>query len=145
MWAKIDLKQTPCNLKDLQGSVLIGREELQGSVFIGREQLQGSVFIGRREQEEGSMKWKSRLVSFRKCYVSVPSVISDSTTLWILTCKALLPMEFSRQEYWRGLPCPPPGDLPDPGIESVSCVSCIAEGFFTTEPRGSPLGNVRAL
>ena len=145
MWAKIDLKQTPCNLKDLQGSVLIGREELQGSVFIGREQLQGSVFIGRREQEEGSMKWKSRLVSFRKCYVSVPSVISDSTTLWILTCKALLPMEFSRQEYWRGLPSPPPGDLPDPGIESVSCVSCIAEGFFTTEPRGSPLGNVRAL
>ena len=100
MWAKIDLKQTPCNLKDLQGSVFIGREELQGSVligreelqgsvligreefqesvFIGREQLQGSVFIGRREQEEGSMKWKSRLVSFRKCYVSVPSVISDS-------------------------------------------------------------------
>ena len=29
-------------------------------------------------------------------------------------------MEFSRQEYWSGLPCPPPGDLPDPGIEAVS-------------------------
>jgi len=28
-------------------------------------------------------------------------------------------MEFSRQKYWSGLPCPPPGDLPDPGIESV--------------------------
>ena len=31
-------------------------------------------------------------------------------------------MEFSRQEYWSGLPCPPSGDLPDPGIEPVSPV-----------------------
>ena len=33
---------------------------------------------------------------------------------------APLSMEFSRQEYWSGLPCPPPGDLPDPGIEPGS-------------------------
>ena len=40
---------------------------------------------------------------------------------------------FSRQEYWSGLPCPPPGDLPDPGIEPVSLVSlALAGGFFTT-------------
>ena len=39
-------------------------------------------------------------------------------------------MGFSRQEYWSGLPFPPPGDLPDPGIEPVSRVSCIAGGFF---------------
>ena len=32
-------------------------------------------------------------------------------------------MGFSRQEYWSGLPCPPPGDLPDPGIEPVSPVA----------------------
>ena len=32
-------------------------------------------------------------------------------------------MGFSRQEYWRGLPCPPPGDLPDPGIEPESLES----------------------
>ena len=32
-------------------------------------------------------------------------------------------MEFFRQEYWNGLPCPPPGDLPDPGIEPVSPVA----------------------
>ena len=31
--------------------------------------------------------------------------------------QAPLSMGFSRQEYWSGLPCPPPGDLPDPGIE----------------------------
>ena len=39
----------------------------------------------------------------------------------------------SRQEYWSGLPCPPPGDLPDPRIELTSLMSpALAGGFFTT-------------
>ena len=42
-------------------------------------------------------------------------------------------MGFSRQEYWIELPCPPPGDLSDPGIESASLTSpALAGGFFTT-------------
>ena len=41
---------------------------------------------------------------------------------------APLSMGFSRQEYWSGLPCPPPGDLPDPGIEPAS--PSLAGGFF---------------
>ena len=41
-------------------------------------------------------------------------------TLWTAAHQASLSMEFSRQEYWRGLPCPPPGDLPDLGMEPVS-------------------------
>ena len=42
-------------------------------------------------------------------------------------------MRFARQEYWSGLPGPPPGDLPDPGIELVSLTSlALAGGFFTT-------------
>ena len=40
-----------------------------------------------------------------------------------VACQAPLSMGFSRQEYWSGLPCPPPGDLPDPGIEPMSLVS----------------------
>jgi len=40
-------------------------------------------------------------------------------------------MEFSRQEYWSGLPFPPPEDLCDPGIKPASLV--LAGGFFTTE------------
>ena len=36
--------------------------------------------------------------------------------------QAPLPMGFSRQEYWSGLPCPPPEDLPDPGIETFLCL-----------------------
>ena len=41
-------------------------------------------------------------------------------TLWTVAHQAPLSMEFSRQEYWRGLPLPSPGDLPDTGIEFVS-------------------------
>ena len=55
-----------------------------------------------------------------------------TVTLWTVVRQALLSMGFSRQEYWHGFPCPPPGDLPDPGIEPrVTCVSCIAGRFFT--------------
>jgi len=45
-------------------------------------------------------------------------------------------MGFSRQEYCGGLPLPPLGDLPDPGIEAAS--PTLAGGFFTTEPPGKP-------
>ena len=45
------------------------------------------------------------------------SVVSDSVTPRTIACQATLSMGFSRQEYRSGLPCPPPGDLPNPGIE----------------------------
>ena len=46
---------------------------------------------------------------------------------------APLSMGFPRQEYWSGLPCPPPGHLPDPGVEASSPMSpALAGGFFTT-------------
>ena len=42
-------------------------------------------------------------------------------------------MGFTRQEYWNGLPCPRPEDLPEAGIESASLMSfALAGGFFTT-------------
>ena len=43
--------------------------------------------------------------------------------LWTIAHQAPLSMEFSRQEYWSGLPFPTPGHLPDPGIEHLSTVS----------------------
>ena len=48
-----------------------------------------------------------------------------SATLWTIAHQAPLPWGFSRQEHWSGFPCPPPGDLPDPGIDPVSYISCI--------------------
>ena len=48
-------------------------------------------------------------------------------------------MGLPRQEYWRGLPCPLPGDLPNPGIEPASPVSpAFQVDFFIIEPRGKP-------
>jgi len=48
-------------------------------------------------------------------------------------------MEFSRQEYWSGLPFPTPGDLPDPRIEPVYLASpAMAGRFFTTVPPEKP-------
>ena len=53
--------------------------------------------------------------------------------LWTAAHKAPLSMGFSRQEYWSGLPYPPSGYLPDPGIEPMSLTSpALAGGFFTT-------------
>ena len=52
---------------------------------------------------------------------------------WTVAHQAPLSMEFSRQEHWSGLPFPPPGDLPDPGIEPMSLKSpALAGRFFTT-------------
>ena len=49
-------------------------------------------------------------------------------------------MGFSRQEYWSGLPCPPPGDLPDPGIEPMSPASrALQADYLPLSHWGSPL------
>jgi len=61
-------------------------------------------------------------------------------TPWTVDDQTPLSMGFSRQEYWSGLPCPPPGDLPDPGIEPASLMSpASAGGFFTTSTTGETL------
>ena len=52
------------------------------------------------------------------------------STLWTIAYQAPLSMEFSRQEYWSGLPCPPPRDLLDSGIEPVSLA--FASEFFSS-------------
>ena len=61
-------------------------------------------------------------------------------TPWTVAHQDPLSMGFPRQEYWSGLPCPPPGDLPDSGIEPwMSLTSpAMAGGVFTTEPPGKP-------
>ena len=77
------------------------------------------------------------LIGFLVFFFLVVSCLS--AILWTLARQTLLSMEFSRQEYWSGLPFPP-GDLPDPGIEPMSLVSpALAGGFFTTEPPGKCL------
>ena len=60
-------------------------------------------------------------------------------TPWAIAHQAPLSMGFPRQEYWNGLPFPPPGDLPDPGIEPTSLAFPVLAGrLLTTEPPGKP-------
>ena len=55
-----------------------------------------------------------------------------SETLWTAACQAPLSMGFPKQEYWSGLPFPPPEDLPNPGVKPTSLMSpALASGFFT--------------
>ena len=58
---------------------------------------------------------------------------------WILAHQAPLSVEFSRQEYWSRLPCPPPGHLPNPGIKPTSLVAPVlqADSLLWSQP-GKP-------
>ena len=60
---------------------------------------------------------------------------------WTVARQAPLSMEFSRQEYWSGLPFPPPGDLPNPGIEPAS--PALESGFFITGRPGKSFGYIQ--
>ena len=71
--------------------------------------------------------------------VCVLSCVRFFAISWTVAPQVPLSMEFSRQEYWIGLPFPPPGDLSDPGIKSASLTSpALAGGFFTPAPPGKP-------
>ena len=69
----------------------------------------------------------------RACVLSCSSHVQLFATLGTVARQAPLSMGFSRQEYWSGLPYPPPRNLPNPGIEPSSLMSpALAGGFFTT-------------
>ena len=76
----------------------------------GSQRVRHDVVIEQQQQRNGD---------YNSEYVCVShSVMSDIS--WLMDCQAPLSMEFSRKEYWNGLPCPSPGDLPDRGIEPGS-------------------------
>ena len=66
----------------------------------------------------------------RVCVLRHFSRVQLFTTLWTEAGQVPMYMGFSRQESWGGLPCPPPGDLPDPGIETASPVAPALAGDF---------------
>ena len=91
--------------------------------------------------------WKTRWKLFKKFKADPPRVWCVQSlsraqlfaTPWIIALQAPLSMEFSRKDYWSGLPFPSPGDLPDPGIEHASPAPPSLVGrFFTTAPPGKP-------
>ena len=75
--------------------------------------------------------------SYKRChYLIMCLVIQSCATRWPAAHQAPLSMGFPRREYWSGLPFPPPGDLPGPGIEPTP--PTLAGGVFTTVPPGKP-------
>ena len=86
------------------------------------------------------------------CWITIVYMLSCFSHVWLFVTpwtiahQAPLFMGFSRQDYWSGLPFPPPGDLPSPGIKPESLVSpAFAGGFFTTAPPGNPNQNIPGL
>ena len=81
------------------------------------------------------------LLSNRVLFVAqLLSCIYSFVTSWSVAHQAPPSMGFPRQEYWSGLPFPPPGDLPDSGIKPLS--PALAGLSFTTEPSGKPFNRV---
>ena len=73
------------------------------------------------------------------CMLSHFGCVQLFVILWTVARQAPLSMGFSRQEYWSGLPCRPPGDLPDAGIEPVPLASpALQVDSLLTEPPGKP-------
>ena len=81
-------------------------------------------FLSHLECAKGAV---SQSIVYPWLCVQVASVVSDSLGPLDCSPQAPLCMGFSRQEYWSGLPCPPPGDLLDPEIKLMSYVSCTGQ------------------
>ena len=75
------------------------------------------------------------------------AVVSDSfVTTWTVVHLASLSMGFPSQEYWSGLPFPPPGDLPYSEIKPMPPMeTAMAGGFFTAEPPGNAYSRIKLL
>ena len=87
--------------------------------------------------------WTTTVISQPPLHARSFSHVRVFATLWTVACQVPLSRGFSRQEYWSGLPCPPPGDIPDPGIEPASFLSpASAGGFFTTSDTREALPRV---
>ena len=94
--------------------------------------LVGCRLWGRTESDTIGVTWRQQQHK-PVCMLSHFSHIQLCAILRTVAHQAPLSKEFSRQEYWSGLPCPPPGDLPDPGIKPVSLTPLALAGrFFTT-------------
>ena len=82
---------------------------------------------------------KNKTTSPAKVKVKSLSRVRLFATPWTVAYEAPPSMGFSRQEYWSGLPCPPPGDLPDSGIEHTSVRSpVLADSSQLALPPGKP-------
>ena len=127
MWNARILQQLPCYHstfpKNAGQSKMTGKQEYP-------------ITCSRSEalQQEPAQRDEPELIPMLRVCTLISSVVSDSfVTQWSVACQVPLSMGFSRQEYWSGLPFPPPGDLPDPRIKTMLLTSpALAGRFFST-------------
>ena len=87
---------------------------------------------------EGALSFQGNWITWESPFIDIYSF----EITWTVAYQAPLSMEFSRQEYWSGLPFPPPVDLPDPGIEPASLALQVTSLPF--EPPGKWLHLLRS-
>ena len=100
-----------------------------GSPGSGRSRDMGSRDMGSLGQEDPLEEGMATNSSILVC---AQSFLTLCDPMDCVACLAPLSMEFTSQEYWSRLPCPPPGDLPNPGTEPASHTSTLVGRFFTT-------------
>ena len=90
---------------------------------------------GRRRRGRQRMNWLDGITDSMDIEVTSLSRVQLFVTPWTVAQQASPSMEFSRHEYWSGLPFPSPGDLPDPGIEPES--PTLQADTLPSEPPGN--------
>ena len=104
-------------------------------------------FIKEAMESPPEAKWRHDLViEVWNCCMWVCDKLPWSRPIlwdpWPVAHQSPLPLEFSLQEYWSGLPCSPPGDLPEPGITPSTPTSpALADRFFTTSATWEAFGS----
>ena len=119
-------------LEWISGALFCLGKEPMSVAYIHYDCLYLTVLNGRaieRENQRVVAKVKVACAYMLSCF----NCIQLFVILWIVAYQLPLSQGFSRKEYWSELPCPPPGDLPDPGVDPVSLMPlALAGGFFTT-------------
>ena len=88
----------------------------------------------------GVRRWNLVLLQRYCCHYSVLSGVRLSATPWTVAHQAPLSMGLFRQEYWSGLPFPPPGDFPDPGMNlCLLCLLHCRQILYPLNHQGSPI------
>ena len=96
--------------------------------------------MNNKKSYKASYVWGCVCVHTRVCVLSNVQLFAN---LWTVAHQAPVSIQYFRQEYWSGLPFPPPGDLPIPGIESASLVSgTLQEDSLLLSHQGSPIKQV---
>ena len=98
--------------------------------------LQGILNLTKLATTSRPLFRAQHILLYSACVLSLYSCVRVFVTLWSVAQQAPLSMGFSRQEYWSGLPFPPPGDFPNPGMEPMS--PALKADSLPAEPQGSP-------